>query len=218
MIYPNGRVIQFAKLPLAGRVKTRMIPALGAQGALRLHCRLVEQVWQDLSQAQVCPVELWWSEQPGTDSLKQLASPLNDTQAFWQSPGDLGARMDHAFTSRLVQHEFVLLVGSDCPVLDAAYLEEAARRLMVLRLQNQPGVVLGPAEDGGYVLIGLWQPPGQLLLDIEWGTPGVYKQTAQRAQAMGWRVENLAERWDVDRPEDYQRLLSTKPEFESVLG
>ena len=110
--------------------------------------------------------------------------------------------MAAALEGALTRHRQVVLIGSDCPLMDAAYLEEAFSTLA-----GGHDMVLGPAEDGGYVLIGTAVPlPGGLFEDIDWGTDRVLAQTRTRIQALGISHRELPVLWDLDRPTDLNRL------------
>ena len=198
MKFNNARIIQFAKQPVTGRVKTRLMPELGAEKARQVHERLVVHVWRQLNASAVAPVELW------VDGLATQAffNALEPTPArlFVQEGDDLGARMHHALASALEYSEYSILVGSDCPVIDASYLLEA-----VEALQQGNDVVLGPADDGGYVLIGLSKVIPALFQSIDWGTDRVLAQTRSKLQKAGCSWHELAERWDVDRPGDVHK-------------
>jgi rSAM/selenodomain-associated transferase 1 len=176
------KVIVFARAPRAGRVKTRLIPLLGAQGAARLHARLLHRALATARAARLGAVELWTAERR-------------------QRGADLGARMHHAFVRSLRRADRVILVGSDCPVLRAGDLRRAARWLA-----GGADAVFAPAEDGGYALIALRRVSPRLFAGVEWGGPRVMSQTRERLAALGWRWKEMAPVWDVDRPEDYGRL------------
>ncbi len=124
----------------------------------------------------------------------------------WSQEGsDLGERMWRAAARALETAEGVVIVGSDCPACDAAYLETALKELR----RNE--VVIGPAEDGGYVLIGLQRAERRLFEEISWGGADVLEKTLRRAERLGLGVKRLATRWDVDRPEDLARLRRSFP-------
>jgi len=175
------RVIVFARAPRAGRVKTRLIPLLGAQGAARLHARLLRRALATAQDARVGPVDLWTARR--------------------QRGADLGARMHHAIARSLRRARRVVLIGSDCPVLRGADLRKAARWLA-----GGADAVFAPAEDGGYALIALRRISPRLFEGVEWGGAQVMAQTRERLAALGWRWRELPLVWDVDRPQDYRRL------------
>jgi rSAM/selenodomain-associated transferase 1 len=176
------RVIVFARAPRAGRVKTRLIPLLGEQGAARLHARLLRRALRTAREARLGAVELWTAERR-------------------QRGADLGERMLHAFAHGLRRAARVILIGSDCPVLRPRDLNQAARWLA-----GGADAVFAPAEDGGYALIALRRVSPRLFQGVEWGGAQVLAQTRERLAALGWRWRELPEVWDVDRPEDYRRL------------
>ena len=196
--YPNARILFFARAPVAGRVKTRLQPVLGEAGALALHQELIRFGWQQLAQSALAPLQLWTSGVGGEAFFNQLEGGANIHR---QVGRDLGERMHHASSEALLTAELVVIVGADCPSVDAGYVEQA----MALLAAGAP-VVLGPAEDGGYVLVGLRAPTAAVFHDINWGQAGVMQQSRERllAAGIGWR--ELPLRWDVDRPEDLARL------------
>ena len=190
-------LIQFARSPVRGGVKTRLVPALGEQGACDLHIALVRHTCRQLLDAALGPVEIWVS---GNDQHPLFADclALGASQLREQRGGDLGERMFRALQDGLRRFRRVLLVGSDCPGLDSSYLESAADAL------DHVPVVFGPALDGGYVLVGAREVDMDLFTDIAWGESSVLASTLQRAHALGCAVATLEARPDIDRPEDLQ--------------
>ncbi len=200
-LHPDARILVFAKAPRAGAVKTRLIPALGAEGAAALHRLLTTHTVATLSRSRLAPLTLCVTPDVDDDFLRALARRAGMALEA-QEDGDLGRRMAAALRHAQVESTRVLLVGTDCPNLDEAYLDAALEAL-----ESGADVVLGPAEDGGYVLVGLSRPvDGRLFEDIDWGTERVLVQTRARVQALGWSWRELPSRWDVDRPEDLARL------------
>jgi len=194
------RVMVFARAPTPGEVKTRLIPALGEAGAAALHRRLVTHTLGAAADALIGPVELWCTPDTGDpfffDCERRLRVSLHA-----QGQGDLGSRMRRAFESALARAPRAILVGSDIPALSAQYLRDADRALV-----RGDEIVIGPAEDGGYALIGLSRCDPELFRDIPWGGPEVLSKTRRRATALSWRLSELPALWDVDRPEDLERL------------
>ncbi len=188
-------LLQFARAPAPGAVKTRLIPRLGPAGACDLHRELVIRTCRTLLSARMGPVELWVEGDTG-DALFRHCRALGVTAVTPQAGTDLGQRMHYALREGLSRHDRVLLVGSDCPDLDPDYLAAAARALDV------SPVVLGPALDGGYVLIGARQVDGSLFRGIDWGSDRVLAQTTERLRQLGWSWQALAPLADVDTPED----------------
>src|SRR5882672_10191478 len=191
-------VMVFAKAP--GEAKTRLIPALGQAGAAALHRRLVVHCLRAAADSRLGPVELWCA--PGTgdpfflECERRLGASLHP-----QGEGDLGARMQRAFESALARVRRAILVGSDIPALSPRYLRDADQAL-----GRGDDVAIGPAEDGGYALIGLSRCDPELFRDIPWGGPEVLAETRRRLATLSWRSSELPVLWDVDRPEDLERL------------
>ena len=196
----------FARAPVAGAVKTRLIAMLGAEGAARLHERLVERTLATAVEARLGPVELWCSPDTSHPFFTQCAARFG-VELHRQDGADLGDRMHRAFESALDRHRALLLVGSDCPALEPRDLAAATRAL------DTHDAVLIPAEDGGYVLVGLTRPHATLFEGVAWGTPAVMEATRARLVASGLRWAALPALWDVDRAEDYARLQSTLPDL-----
>lgn len=189
------RILVFAKAPLPGRVKTRLIPALGAEGAARLAAEMLERALAQARAAGVGPVELCMSPAPGHPDWAVI--PLApDLHASDQGSGDLGERMARAAKRHLDNDTAVLLTGTDCPDLTARRLSEAARRLA------DHDAVMHPAEDGGYVLLGLNAFAAELFADMPWSTPRVARLTRARMAALGWRVWVGETLRDIDEPAD----------------
>ena len=201
--YPQARILFFAKAPIAGQVKTRLQPLLGEAGALALHQKLIRFGWQQLAQAALAPMQLWVSAHGKSGEDNFFAAMADGLKLQYQSGRDLGERMHNATVNALRDADYVVVVGADCPSVDSVYVEQA-----LTLLAAGESVVLGPAEDGGYVLIGLRSPTAPVFRDIDWGQSCVMQQTRERLQAAGISWRELAEKWDVDRPEDLVRLDS----------
>ena len=197
------KVLVFAKAPLPGKVKSRLIPVLGAERAALLHCRLTEQALTTALAADLGPVELWCAPDTHHPFFRACRGKFGVT-LHEQAHGDLGVRMLGAAQQTLASFKQMLLVGADCPLLQAEDLREAGRALV-----SGNDAVLGPAEDGGYVLLGLCRSDPALFRDIEWGTCKVLDATRARLGALGWRWHELHSHWDIDRPEDYRRMLES---------
>jgi hypothetical protein len=207
------RVIVFVKAPVRGRAKTRLIPALGADGAARLAAHLLGLALQQAQRAAVGPVELCMSPAPGSPEWADIALP-DTLETSDQGEGDLGARMARAAQRSLDAGESVLLTGTDCPELTAAHLAEAARRLA------SHDAVLIPATDGGYPLLGLVRFDASLFADMPWSTGAVARLSLERLAALGWRVWVGPPLSDIDTPEDLVRTgpipgIEWKPESPS---
>lgn len=195
MFITRYRILIFARAPVPGQCKTRLIPALGADGAAAMAARLLEHALTQARRSGLGEVILC-GHPHGRHPLFQACFATRWTQ----KGADLGARMEHAIRRAAAPGTGVLLMGSDCPGLTAAVLRRAAWRL------KRHDLVLVPAEDGGYVLLGLRRPAPDLFRRMPWGGDGVFRRTLQRARRMGLSTAVLEPLWDLDRPEDLERL------------
>ena len=183
---PSVRVALFTRWPEAGKAKTRLIPALGAQGAADLHRRLTEKAVQTVRAAGLALEIRSTGAAPAA-----FRDWLSGAETVDQGEGDLGERL-----ARAAQTLPVLLLGADIPGLLPRHLIAAAAALT-----DHPAVI-GPASDGGYWLLGLSVPMPALFLDVEWGTATVLATTLARLPAGTPRLETLD---DLDTPEDLAR-------------
>jgi uncharacterized protein len=188
-------VIVFAKAPRAGHAKTRLIPALGADGAAQLAERLLQHAVAQAVAACVGPVELCVTPDAIDHALRALAERHPVTLSA-QGDGDLGQRMARAFERVLRSHRRALLIGTDAPGLDAAYLQRGACAL------DDADAVFGPAADGGYTLVGLRQPAPGLFAGMRWSHDQVMAQTRDRIARLGLRHVELPLLHDIDEPAD----------------
>jgi rSAM/selenodomain-associated transferase 1 len=189
---------QFARYPRQGRVKTRLARSLGVKEACRVHETLLERSARTLLGARLGAVELWLDEvsaHPLIDDL--VAAGMQGPRQ--QAGADLGDRMAHALASGLRRAQRVVLVGSDCPGLNARYLRDAFAAL------ESSDLVFGPAEDGGYVLVGCRSIDARLFSGIRWGSAQVLEQSMAQAKALGRKVDLLEALYDVDESEDLER-------------
>lgn len=195
-----------AKAPIAGSVKTRLIPALGAEGAAELQRKMLWRCVQTAIAAKPVAVHLWCS--PTTDHLEfmKLADRFNLT-LHRQQGDDLGCRMHAAFAVHCRQAP-TLLIGSDCPALEPIHLQQAAKRLAA-----GCDAVFAPVEDGGYALVGLHRPAEFLFRAMVWSVPNVMNETRKRLRACGWVWGELETLWDVDEVADLARLRIVQPNW-----
>jgi len=195
----RASVIVFARAPKPGEVKTRLVPVLGAEGAARLHARMAEKALRTASQV-ADAVELHCAPR-ARHLFFERARRRFGAVLRTQKGGDLGQRMQGALRTALRRRRHVVLIGSDCPDLQARDLAAALRAL-----RAGADAVFAPAQDGGYALIGLRRVSDRLFAGVDWGSPDVMAQTRTRLRALGWRWKELRTVWDVDRPEDVARL------------
>lgn len=193
------RVIVFAKAPRPGLAKTRLIPALGADGAARLARRMLDATLAAALDARVGPVEL--CAEPATADPAWQGVPLpSGITITAQGDGDLGQRMARAAARSLAQSERVLLVGTDCPEMSPSLLRAAAGRL------RDVDATIHPGADGGYVLLGLARFSPRIFEEIEWSTATVAATTVERIRALGWSLAVGDTLHDIDEPADLHLL------------
>lgn len=195
----SARIAVFVKAPVPGAVKTRLAATLGDEGAARLQARLARHALATAVEAGAGPVELWCAPDESHaffgECAREFGVPLKR-----QRGGDLGARMRYAAEEAHVAGWPIVIIGADCPALTASHLRLAAH---ALRIND---VVLVPAEDGGYVLVGLSKPVAGLFEGVAWGGEDVMAQTRARLAGAGAVWMELPPLWDVDRPADHARL------------
>jgi rSAM/selenodomain-associated transferase 1 len=203
----QARLILFTRYPEAGQTKTRLIPALGAQGAADLQKWMTEQVVAQiktfLAGHDLVAGEIHYAG--GNDLLIRdwLAA---DLPYIPQGSGSLGERLERAFAAAFASGaDRVVVVGSDCPGLNPAIFAGAFAALA------SHDLVLGPATDGGYYLIGLTAPQPSLFTDISWGGSEVFETTRAKASLLQLTTHILEQLADVDRPEDL-RHFSNHPD------
>ena len=188
------RILIFAKAPLPGRVKTRLIPALGAEGAAALAAQMLERTVAEALAAGVGPVELCADPDPAAAEWDGHRPDGVGLSA--QGEGDLGTRMAKAARRTIDGGERALLIGTDCPALDRERLRAAAIAL------DEHAAVIHPVEDGGYALLGLARFDPGLFENIAWSTVDVATVTIARIRAMGWKLHLGETLRDIDEPAD----------------
>lgn len=196
-----GHLILFTRFPLAGKTKTRLIPVLGAKGAALLQQRMSEAAFATLSAgAARTGASLEVCFHGGDEKVVRRWLPGADHYTA-QDDGDLGTKLHHAFAAAFTRGSRpVIGIGADCPTLTLDHLTAAFAALA------DHDLVLGPATDGGYYLVGLNGFPAGLFADIPWSTPRVLHETLARAKALGLHHHLLETLPDVDRPEDLPHL------------
>lgn len=197
--FPDSVLLVFCKAPIPGQVKTRLMPALSAEQAADAHRQLTEMTLRRAFQLPLCAVELCCAPDANHPFFRQCASDYSLTLTV-QRGNNLGERMHNAFSDALSRYRHALLIGCDCPSLTAEDLRQALQALI-----DGYDAVIAPAEDGGYVLIGLSRPQPILFNDVPWGSERVMVDTYCRAEEGGLSLYVLPQQWDVDSISDWQR-------------
>ena len=206
------QILLFARLPVLGKVKTRLRDALSETEILALYEAMFKRVAGLLDESGLAQVQLWLDTDPAKESEFVLDLP-GSFKINEQIEGDLGEKMNFAINKSLVSKDSkcALLLGSDCPAMTYDYLNNALRLL-----SDGTKLVLGPALDGGYVLIGVNKSYPELFQDINWGANEVLEKTIQKAKNIGIDYVCLEPLWDVDRPDDLRRLSELEPSLKWV--
>ncbi len=204
---PNNSAVSIAilaKAPVPGLAKTRLIPTIGAHAAAVLQERLTERAVATALAADVGPVTIWCAPDGTHDSFLKLVARSRITLRR-QPEGDIGARM---LAATATGSGPTLVIGTDCPALTEVHLRGAANAL-----RNGTDVILIPAEDGGYVLIGTRSAQPPLFAGIAWGTKTVLAETRARIIAQRLILTEQPPLWDVDTEDDLARLEREYPEL-----
>ncbi|MBF0427878.1 MAG: TIGR04282 family arsenosugar biosynthesis glycosyltransferase [Magnetococcales bacterium] len=198
----NCSINVLGRAPLPGFSKTRLIPALGAEGAAHAHVELLTHVagvarsWSsELGSRRL--FRLWGTPDLSSSLFQSLAEA---TQQRLQPTGDLGARLDWIARAGLAEARAVLLLGGDAVSVDRKTLDHAEAVLL-----DHPAVLI-PADDGGYVLLGLNTYAPELFCDIPWGSDQVAEATRTVLRFLQWSWKEIPGHWDVDSPEDWERF------------
>ncbi len=198
--FPAARLLIFAKAPVPGQVKTRLAGRLGTRGAARVYQQLLARTLKTAQAARLCPVELWCAPDARHGFFSHCRRAYG-VRLRRQGAGDLGRRMKRALDQALREGRQAVLVGGDCASVGAAELRAAFERLA-----SGYDAVLGPARDGGYVLVGLSRPCPPMFRAIPWSAPTVMATTRRRLRQAGIAWFELPVGWDVDTPADLKRL------------
>jgi rSAM/selenodomain-associated transferase 1 len=193
-----------AKAPIPGLTKTRLIPTIGAHAAAVLQERLTERAVTTALAANVGPITVWCTPNPGHIAFRELVA-RHKIALKRQPEGNLGFRM---LTAMAASDRPTLVIGTDCPALTPADLQAAAAAL-----RDGADVALIPAEDGGYVLIGARVAQPELFAGMTWGAATVMAETQARIATLKFRSVELAPLWDVDTEDDLARLERDYPEL-----
>ena len=192
------RILVFAREPVAGKAKTRLIPALGPDGAARLARVMLGHALVEAAAANVGPIELVGDPHPAAWS-----QPVQGMAISEQSGADLGERMGAAVERTLAQNERATVTGTDCPGLNAARIAEAARAL------ETHDVAIIPATDGGYVLIGFRRFDRSIFAHVDWGKEAVLAATLRNIEALGWSIWQGEPLPDIDDSDDLKHVPAT---------
>jgi len=193
----------FCKAPELNTVKTRLQTQLSAQQALAAHLELTQLSLVRACQIPNCAIQLHCTPSPEHAFFRDCAQRYPITLVAQQGE-DIGARMANALATALTTYRYAMVMGCDCPSLTHQQINQAFEIL-----KAGYDVVIAPAEDGGYVLLGLSAPQPCLFNAMRWSQVDVMAETRLRIQQARLRAVELPVQWDVDRPEDWQRYLIT---------
>ena len=195
-----GQLLVFSKAPIAGKVKTRLIPALGEEGAAQLHQELLTICIDKVNAAKNVEVALWCAPDIYHPYFRAQSLPC-----YPQQGDDLGEKMAYALEQALTDCDQAVLLGTDSPALSLSTLMSGLENL-----RSGYDAVIVPAEDGGYVAIGMRYVDRVVFEGVNWGSDQVYRQTVERFERLGWRWKALEMCWDIDRPNDLERYKNWK--------
>lgn len=200
---PAGKILVFAREPVAGHVKTRLARSIGDQAAVQFHQEIVTKTVDMAANSGLAELELHVSGNMEHPFFRSLADQYS-MRICLQEGNDLGEKMFYALKKALDHASYCILIGTDCPVMTADYLKQAFHIL-----EKGMDAVIGPAEDGGYVLIGASRIDISWFNNIDWGSQHVLAQSRQRLTANNARYEELQQLWDVDHIDDLHRWRLT---------
>lgn len=200
-------VIVFAKAPVPGEVKTRLLPALDAEHAAMLHAALTERALMTALDSNADAIELCCAPDDSHSFFQSSAEDFEINLSL-QGEGDLGERMLRVLDRALEEYAQAIIIGADCPALSAKHINAAAAAL------TDHDSVLTPAEDGGYALIGAKRTHTKMFDAIDWGTGVVLAQQRRNLAACALSWHEMETLWDVDRPDDLARLQALRPPLE----
>ena len=194
----SNKLLIFTKSPILGEVKTRLQPDYSPEQSLSVHKKLMLNTLELTNNLKDFDVELCCTPSRNTSFFleceKNFPISLNN-----QEGANLGERMAFSLSVSLQTYEKVVVIGTDCPDIDVDYITQAFTAL------NQNDAVIGPASDGGYVLLGLTKFSMELFTDISWGSNKVFTQTKNVFENLSWSLKELGIMHDLDRPEDLHK-------------
>lgn len=197
------RIVIFAKAPMPGKVKTRLVPALGKEGAARLAERMLRETVAEAANVEQAAVELCVSPEPTHPDWQGHLPPIT---VSGQGAGDMGERLARAAERAIAGGERVLFIGTDCPAMTTARLGDACRAL------ESHQAAIHPTFDGGYALLGLNRFDPSLFAGIAWSGAAVARDTIARIGALGWSLHVGETLRDIDEPGDLAHLPGFLPE------
>lgn len=199
MTSKSSIILQYAKTPELGKVKTRLFPVLSPEQATVLHKNLLTHVADVAAQIEGVHHQLWSTA--GGAFLEGLAKRFS-SEHYLQAGADLGERLAYGVEKNIPNYDAVILIGSDCPYLDKEYYQNVLEQLF----EQNIDVVIGPAFDGGYVLLAVKEYHPVLFQEISWGSDQVFEQTLDKAEQSGLTVKQHKVMGDIDRPDDLRDL------------
>ncbi|MDH5711455.1 MAG: TIGR04282 family arsenosugar biosynthesis glycosyltransferase [Gammaproteobacteria bacterium] len=201
--YSDAVVLIFAKAPVAGEVNTRLIPDIGIEAATELQRELVMNRLNILRQHNLCVIQLWCAPNQHHEFFQDCKNQYA-IELFDQHGVDLGARMSSAIKQNLNKFKRVVLIGTDAPSLTNTHIDTAIKQLA------ENDIVIAPAEDGGYVLIGMSRHCHDVFDEVEWGSSTVLETTRERIKRNNLTSFEIEMCWDIDRVEDYFRYKKSQ--------
>ena len=196
--YPDCAILVFSKAPVVGQVNTRLVPYITAEQAACLHEELTRDRLRMCTTAHLCDVQLWCSPDTSHPFFSDCSQRYG-VRLQTQTGNNLGERISAALQTMLDRYKKIIIIGTDAPALDIDTIDAVVDQL------EHSDIVLVPAEDGGYVLLGASKHHQDLLVDVQWGTQSVLASTVRNIERLGLSYSLLGECWDVDRPEDLER-------------
>lgn len=193
---PNKHLIVFVKAPIPGQCKTRLIPLLGELKACEFYKSMLNNCLKNISSLSDMTITIHVYPDLENPFLQNTSQHFG-FQLLAQQGKDLGERMFYAIQQALKNYSDVVLIGSDCPSMGKDYIDRAFNAL------NQHDIVFGPAEDGGYVLLGANKITATIFKNISWSTDQVLQQSLVQADKLNYKIKLLDTLRDIDTPEDY---------------
>lgn len=191
----RNTLMVFAKNPVLGKVKTRLAKSIGDPEALEAYLEMLKYTRAVLNELDAVDKEIWysWKDEPTLDWLDK------DCHTKYQKEGDLGSKLQYAFRTAFLTSNKVVVIGTDCPEISEAHLQHAFEAL------DRYDAVLGPAEDGGYYLIGMNKYHPDVFNNIDWSTEFVANQSRSQIAKLGWSLTELETLQDIDTVAEYAR-------------